>query len=71
MLSDFFSENGPKKILVYYQVLDVQSDEIKDVGAEPSIFITNGDKEKLKDKAIYFVKNFPVSKDKTSQKVNL
>lgn len=63
MLAAFFTAEGPRKILVYYQVVDIQGDEIKDVGAEPSIFITNGDKDKLKDKAIYFVKNFPISKD--------
>jgi hypothetical protein len=70
-LAQFFSAEGPRKILVYYQVVDIQGDEIKEVGAEPTLFITNGDQEKLKDKAIYFVKNFPISKDNTKQKVNL
>jgi hypothetical protein len=64
MLANFFSADGPKKILVYYQVADSSNgDDIKDSGAEPTLFITNGDQEKLKDKAIYFVKNFPISKE--------
>jgi hypothetical protein len=71
MLNSFFSAEGPRKILVYYQVVDIQGDEMKEVGAEPTLFITNGDQERLKDKAIYFVKNFPISKDKLEQKVNL
>lgn len=71
MLSSFFSADGPRKILVYYQVVDIQGDEIKEVGAEPTLFITNGDQEKIKDKGIYFIKNFPISKENQMQKVNL
>ena len=43
---------------------------MKEVGADPTLFITNGDKEKLKEKAIYFVKNFPISKDNVKFKVS-
>ena len=43
---------------------------MKEVGADPTLFITNGDQEKLKEKAIYFVKNFPISKDNVKLKVS-
>jgi hypothetical protein len=43
MLENFFSPDGPRKILVYYQVIDIQGDEMKETGADPSLFITNGD----------------------------
>jgi hypothetical protein len=71
MLDSFFSAEGPKKILVYYQVIDIQGDEMKEVGAEPTLFLTNGEQEKLKDKAIFFCKNFPISKDSENHKINL
>lgn len=61
MLDSFFSANGPRKILVFYQVIDIQGDELKEVGAEPTLFVTNGEDERLKDKAVYFVKNFPIT----------
>jgi len=44
---------------------------MKDVGSDPTLFITNGDQEKLKEKAVYFVKNFPITKDAVKHKVNM
>jgi len=41
------------------------------VGSDPTLFITNGDQEKLKEKAVYFVKNFPITKDAVKHKVNM
>jgi hypothetical protein len=52
-------------------VIDIQGDEMKEVGAEPTLFLTNGEQEKLKDKAIFFCKNFPISKDSENHKINL
>jgi len=70
MLEAFYKADGPRKILVYYQVNDFHGDEMKEVGADQTLFITNGDQEKLKEKAVYFVKNFPISKDNQNLKVN-
>lgn len=71
MLESFFAPDGPRKILVYYQVIDIQGDELKEVGAEPTLFVTNGDQEKLKDKAVYFVKNFPITQEPEEMKINV
>jgi dynein heavy chain len=56
---------------VYYQVIDIQGDELKEVGAEPSLFITKGDEERLKDKAVYFVKNFPITMEPRDMTINV
>lgn len=61
MLEAFLKGEGPSKIFFYYQVLDtIQQEELKDTGAvESTLFLTYGDKEKLKDKAVYFFRNLP------------
>ena len=71
MLEAFYKADGPRKILVYYQVNDFHGDEMKEVAADQTLFITNGDQEKLKEKAVYFVKNFPISKDNQNLKVHI
>jgi hypothetical protein len=53
-------------------VIDVIGEgEVREVGADSTLFLTNGDTEKLKEKAVYFVKNFPINKDNVKYKVNL
>lgn len=63
LLETFLKGEGPKKILVYYQVQDlISNDEVKDANAEPSLFITQGDTERLKEKAVYFIRNLHENK---------
>ena len=39
---------------------DVPSNEgIRDANSYPSLFITNGEVEKIKDKAVYFLRTIP------------
>jgi dynein heavy chain, axonemal len=49
--------------LVYYQVQDlISNDEVKDANADPNLFLTYGDHEKQKDKAIYFLRKLEGNK---------
>lgn len=60
MLEKFLEGEGPPKLMFCYQVLDNQSsDEIKDNAVEASLFTTYGDSEKLKDKAVWFLRMTP------------
>lgn len=62
LLELFLMGDGPSKIFIYYQVHEqTQNDDIKDNGSsEPTLFITYGDKERLKDKAVFFIRNLPI-----------
>jgi len=35
---------------------------MREANADPSLFITNGENERLKDKAVYFIRNLPEGK---------
>ena len=63
LLEQFLKGEGPKKILIYHQVQDqISNDEIKEANADPMLFITQGDTERIKEKAIYFIRNLPENK---------
>lgn len=34
----------------------MNGDEVKEANADPSIFLTNGENERLKEKAVYFIR---------------
>ena len=60
LLEKFLNGDGPPKIIVCHQVLENQSnDDIKDNQSEPTLFITYGDTEKLKEKAVWFLRMTP------------
>jgi uncharacterized protein Smg (DUF494 family) len=61
----FLDSEGPPKILVYYQTPDTGSENDHNV-IDPQLFITYGDTEKIKDKAIWFLRNLPENKKKVS-----
>jgi len=56
--------SAPSKILFYFQRPDIvtESGELVDSEAEPRLFVTLGDSERLKSKAVYFVRNTAGSK---------
>lgn len=54
MISDFLNGEGPEKILIYYQVQDLNGND--DMNAEPTLFVTTGEIDKLKEKAVYFLR---------------
>jgi len=57
LLQDWLEGKGSKALLCYYQIQDLSiGDEIKEANADPSIFLTNGENERLKDKSIYFIR---------------
>ena len=63
LLEQFLKGEGPKKILIYHQVQDqISNDEIKEANADPMLFITQGDTERIKEKAVYFIRNLPENK---------
>jgi hypothetical protein len=59
----FLDSEGPPKILVYYQTPDTGSENDHNV-IDPQLFITYGDTEKIKDKAVWFLRNLPENKKK-------
>ena len=48
---------GPQVIFIYYQVQDQPDDPQGNQNADPTLFVTNGETDKLKDKAVYFVRS--------------
>ena len=57
LLEKFLEGDGPPKLIVFYQIQDTNNnDDIKDSSAEPTLFFTYGEAEKLKEKAIWFVR---------------
>ena len=56
---------GPPKLLAYYQAPDTGSEnDEKLVGKQ--LFLTYGDTEKIKDKAVWFMRNLPENKKKVN-----
>lgn len=49
--------DGPTVIFVYYQVQDQPDDPQGNQNADPTLFVTTGETDKLKDKAVYFVRS--------------
>jgi hypothetical protein len=62
-IEQFLDTEGPPKILVYYQTPDTGSENDHNV-IDPQLFITYGDSEKIKDKAVWFLRNLPENKKK-------
>lgn len=61
----FLDSEGPPKLLVYYQAPDTGSEnDEKLVGKQ--LILTYGDKEKIKDKAVWFMRNLPENKKKVT-----
>ena len=59
-MEKFLEGEGSPKIIVCYQIQDTNNnDDIKDTSAEPTLFFTYGESEKLKEKAIWFVRMLP------------
>lgn len=67
-IEQFLDTEGPPKILVYYQTPDTGSENDHNV-IDPQLFITYGDSEKIKDKAVWFLRNLPENKKKVSFKL--
>lgn len=59
----FLDSEGPPKILVYYQTPDTGSENDHNV-IDPTLFLTYGDTERIKDKAVWFLRNLPENKKK-------
>lgn len=57
-IQDFFSGNGPNKLIFYYQKKDITdpTGELVDSQEPPQLFMTTGDTERIKGKAVYFLK---------------
>lgn len=62
-INQFLDTEGPPKIMVYYQTPDTGSENDHNV-IDPQIFLTYGDAEKIKDKAVWFMRNLPENKKK-------
>lgn len=54
---------GPPKLLAYYQTPDTGSENDQNV-IDAHLFLTYGDTEKIKDKAVWFLRNLPENKKK-------
>lgn len=64
-IDQFLDTEGPPKILVYYQTPDTGSENDQNV-IDAQLFITYGDAEKIKEKAVWFMRNLPENKKKVS-----
>eukprot|EP00899_Mesostigma_viride_P009796 jgi/Mesvir1/18818/Mv04309-RA.2 len=55
---DFCSPTGPVKLMFFYQVPEKENadGEFVPIGEKPVLFLTNGDNEKLRGKAVYFIR---------------
>lgn len=49
--------------MVYYQTPDTGSENDHNV-IDPTLFLTYGDSERIKDKAVWFMRNLPENKKK-------
>ena len=49
--------------MIYYQTPDTGSENDHNV-IDPQLFLTYGDSEKIKDKAVWFMRNLPENKKK-------
>ena len=59
---EFYKPEGPPKLLFYYQVPEVKNIDgefIPKAGKPPKLFVTDGDVETLRDKALYLVRTNP------------
>lgn len=61
----FLDSDGPPKIMVYYQTPDTGSENDHNV-IDPTLFLTYGDTERIKDKAVWFLRNLPENKKKVT-----
>lgn len=61
ILDRFLDGEGPPKFFAYYQTPDTNA-ENEHYDAEPVLFFTFGDTEKIKDKAVWFLRNLPETK---------
>lgn len=70
MLKDFLEGRGSRKFMVYYQVDDILNHEggAREANTDPSLFVTHGDSERIKDKAVIFIRN--LSEGKTTVKLD-
>lgn len=59
MLDDFLSGRGPEKLMCFYQPLDRQTESGEWIAGDGAaqLFLTFGDREKLRGKAVYFIRN--------------
>ena len=59
---EFYKPEGPPKLLFYHQVPEVKNIDgefIPKAGEPPKLFVTDGDVETLRDKALYLVRTNP------------
>ena len=61
----FLESEGPPKILIYYQTPDTGSENDQNV-IDAQLFITYGDSDRIKDKAVWFMRNLPENKKKVT-----
>jgi hypothetical protein len=59
----FLDSEGPPKLMVYYQTPDTGSENDQNV-IDARLFLTYGDSERIKDKAVWFLRNLPENKKK-------
>eukprot|EP00698_Gefionella_okellyi_P008565 TRINITY_DN2129_c0_g1_i1.p1 TRINITY_DN2129_c0_g1~~TRINITY_DN2129_c0_g1_i1.p1 ORF type:complete len:4495 (+),score=1467.97 TRINITY_DN2129_c0_g1_i1:46-13530(+) len=58
LLTEFFKETGPRKLLFYYQPGQTTNEFGETVSAvdKPKLFVTDGSKEGLRGKCVYFIR---------------
>jgi hypothetical protein len=56
-METFLDSEGPPKILVYYQSPDTGDND--QIPIDARLLVTYGDSEKIKDKAVWFMRNLP------------
>jgi dynein heavy chain len=61
IIDKFLDGEGPPKFFAYYQTPDMGG-ENEHLAADPVLFFTYGDTEKIKDKAVWFLRNLPENK---------
>lgn len=70
-LRNFLDGQGSRKFMVYHQVEDLQGHEGgREANAEPYLFVTHGDQERLKGKAVVFIRNLGEMEGKKGVKLD-
>eukprot|EP00217_Crustomastix_stigmatica_P013603 CAMPEP_0183798542 /NCGR_PEP_ID=MMETSP0803_2-20130417/19119_1 /TAXON_ID=195967 /ORGANISM="Crustomastix stigmata, Strain CCMP3273" /LENGTH=4519 /DNA_ID=CAMNT_0026043227 /DNA_START=42 /DNA_END=13598 /DNA_ORIENTATION=- len=58
-LTDFYKADGPPKLVFFHQVPEEETEdgEFVPVGTKPELFLTSGEMDRLKGKAVYFIRS--------------
>jgi len=67
-ITDFLSGKGENKLFFYFQIADTTSEfgETVDANEHPRLFLTDGENERIKGKAVYFARAGPEGKPVSS-----